>query len=143
MTIHQPQTLFEAAGGAARITEMTTAFYEKALVDPLLSLLFIKGDDDHAKYLAGWFSVVFGGPRDYLSERGDLGFVIWKHVSMHITDEQRNRWVELMQAAAVETKVNPRFLVPFYRFIEKVSRDVQTNSHLPKEELSEMLGIKR
>ncbi len=141
MTLHRSQTLFDAAGGVARITEMTTAFYKKALVDPLLSPLFAKGDANHAKYLASWFSVIFGGPQDYLSERGDIGFVIWKHVAMHITDHQRARWVNLMREAAAEVEIDERFLVPFDRFIDTVSRDVQANSHIPKEELRERLGI--
>ncbi len=141
MTVYQPQTLFDVAGGADRITEMTTAFYEKALVDPLLSPLFKEGEADHAKYLAGWFSVVFGGPKDYLTERGDLGFVIWKHVAMHITDYQRARWVNLMRQAAAEVNIDQRFLVPFDRFIDSVSRDVQANSHVPRDELRERLGI--
>ncbi len=142
MTIHQPMTLYDVAGGADRITAMTTAFYEKAVVDPLLSPLFTNGDADHANYLAGWFSVIFGGPQDYLTERGDLRFVIWKHVSMHITDAQRARWVNLMRDVAARVQIDERFLGPFDRFIDRVSRDVQANSHVPKVELRARLGIK-
>ena len=134
------QTLFDVAGGKDKILAMTTAFYGKALADPLLEPLFTKGDDDHAAYLAGWFSVVFGGPQDYLGERGDLAFVIWKHVEMKITDAQRARWVTLMRQAAAETDIDPRFMGPFDRFIDQISRSVQENSHMPRDALAEMLG---
>ncbi|UWR24533.1 hypothetical protein [Sulfitobacter sp. S190] len=134
-----PQTLFDVAGGQDRIRAMTEAFYDKALRDPLLEPLFTAGDDKHAKYLAGWFSVVFGGPQDYLSERGDLAFVIWKHVSMKITDAQRARWVTLMRDAAAEVDIDARFMGPFDRFIDQISRSVQEHSHMPPDELAQML----
>ncbi len=135
-----PQTLFDVAGGHDKIFALTTAFYDKALADPLLKALFKAGDADHAKYLAGWFSVVFGGPQTYLEERGDLAFVIWKHVSMKISDAQRARWVSLMRQAAAEVDISSKFMVPFDRFIDQISRSVQENSHIPRDELAQMLG---
>lgn len=135
-----PTSLFDVAGGQDKILSLTNAFYDKALHDPLLRALFTSGDAEHAKYLAGWFSVVFGGPQDYLHDRGDLGFVIWKHVAMKITDAQRARWVTLMRDAAAEVELPPRFMIPFDRFIDHISRSVQENSHIPKDELAVMLG---
>ena len=135
----QTRTLWEA-GGAERIRAMTEAFYARATVDPLLKPLFDGGERDHAMYLAGWFAVVFGGPRDYLEERGGLDFVIWKHAMLRISEEQRARWVALVCEAAAEVGVGAAFMGPFERFIEGVSRDVARNSHLSEAELTMLVG---
>ena len=134
-------TLYEAAGGHERLLAMTEAFYGKALEDDLIGEMFGKAASEHAEYLAGWLSASFGGPDDYLSERGDLRFVIWKHAGLDITEAQRARWAELMPGAAREVGMPETFMGPFTGFVEGVTRSVRQNSNLDMDTMRAQLGL--
>ena len=134
-------TLYELAGGRERLLAMTTRFYEAALADDLIGEMFGRAADEHATYLAGWLSASFGGPTDYLRERGDLRFVVWKHAGLAITEAQRARWARLMMEAAAEVGMPEAFLVPYGRFVDAITRSVTENSNEDLKDMRARLGL--
>ena len=134
-------TLYDVAGGRERLLAMTRAFYAKALKDDLLGSMFSKAAGEHAEYLAGWLSASFGGPKDYLDDRGDLRFVVWKHAGLTITEVQRARWADLMMASADEAGMPEAFTTPYRRFVEQITRSVTQNSRVDLEVMRAELGI--
>ena len=94
-------SLFEFAGGEAALHRLEDTFYGKVLVDPLLQPLFGKGQPQHVDHLTAFTAESFGGPDRFSRE---LGFrhLIDVHRGLHITEEQRRRFVDLYLAALDE-----------------------------------------
>src|SRR6478609_7785840 len=68
-------TLFEHAGGERALHRLEAAFYDSVLRDPILQPLFGAGRPEHVEHL------------------------IAVHRGLHITEQQRRRFVELYMAA--------------------------------------------
>ena len=134
-------TIYELAGGHDRLLAMTTAFYDKAVADDLLGGMFSKAAAEHAAYLASWLVASFGGPTDYLRERGDLRFVIWKHAGLGITEAQRARWARLMMEAAAETGMSEPFVRSYERFVDQITRATREHSNAEPDILKARLGL--
>ena len=134
-------TLYDLSGGRERLHAMTRAFYAKAIDDDLLGPMFRRGAADHARWLADWMCASFGGPRDYLRERGDLAHVIMKHAGLRATEAQRARWAAHMMAAAREVGMAPEFIRHFGRYVDAISRSVREQSCMPRAQLAAMLGV--
>ncbi|WP_298429132.1 hypothetical protein [uncultured Jannaschia sp.] len=133
-------TLYQASGGYERLREMTESFYAKAVADDVLGAMFTAAASEHARWLAGWMSVSFGGPRDYVEERGDLRFVIWQHAGLKFTEAQRARWAELMLTSAREVAMPAAFMPGFTQYVEVITRSVAEQSHMSLPEMRVMLG---
>ena len=133
--------LYDEAGGHERLLAMTTAFYGKALADDVIGPMFSRAATDHAPHLASWLSASFGGPTDYLRERGDLRFVIWKHAGLAITEAQRARWASLMMDAAAEAGMSERFLRSYQRFVDGISRSVREHANEDMDILRAQIGL--
>jgi hemoglobin len=96
------QTLYEHAGGESALHRFIDIFYSHILVDPLLQPLFGKGKHDHVDHLTAFTAETFGGPDRYSGELGGFARLIAMHRGLKITEEQRQRFVELHMAAADE-----------------------------------------
>lgn len=134
-------TLYQTAGGHDRLLAMTTLFYELAVKDEILGHMFSKTSSDHARHLASWLSASFGGPTNYLNERGDIRFVIYKHIGLEVTDIQRERWAALMLKAAAEVGMPESFMHAYSGFVSSITRSVQENSNTDPEILRAELGL--
>ena len=86
------ETLYEHAGGDEGLHRLEERFYAKALADPVLKILFTKRVPTHVDHLTWFTAESFGGPDRFTR---DLGFryIIDVHRGLHITDEQRERFV--------------------------------------------------
>ncbi|HWD54537.1 MAG TPA: group II truncated hemoglobin [Acidimicrobiales bacterium] len=93
-------TLYEAAGGEEGIHRLEDIFYSSVLADPLLQPLFGQGQPHHVEHLTWFTAESFGGPDRFSQELG-FGHLIDVHRDLHITEEQRQRFVDLY-AAAIE-----------------------------------------
>jgi hemoglobin len=91
-------TLFEHAGGEAALHRLEQTFYDSVLADPLLRPLFGAGRASHVDHLTGFTAESFGGPDRFSRELG-FAHLIAVHRGLHITEEQRRRFVELYLAA--------------------------------------------
>ncbi|MFI1705037.1 globin domain-containing protein [Streptomyces griseoruber] len=132
-------SLCELAGGSEALHRMTMTFLAKAQADPLLGEMFAD-KDDHAEHIASYFIMNFGGPDDYLRERGDLRFLLRQHVGLNIAEPQRTRWVELMTESARETGMPDAFVAVFSRYLQGPSRTTAQVSHLSADDAARTLG---
>jgi hemoglobin len=92
------ETLFEHAGGTAGLHRLEDYFYSSVLADPLLQPLFGAGKPSHVDHLTWFTAESFGGPDRFTRELG-FGHLIDVHRHLNITQEQRQRFVELYLAA--------------------------------------------
>src|SRR3712207_2314806 len=95
-------TLYEWAGGAEAFARLTEVFYARVRTDDLLGPVFAGMDAEHPRHVATWLAEVFGGPADYTDRHGGYPHMVAKHIGRGITEEQRRRWVDLIQDAADE-----------------------------------------
>ncbi len=91
-------SLFEHAGGEEGLHRLETTFYASVLADPLLQPLFGAGKPEHVDHLTAFTAESFGGPDRFTKELG-FGHLIAVHRGLHITEEQRQRFVHLYLAA--------------------------------------------
>ena len=91
-------SLYEHAGGEAGLHRLEQYFYDSVLVDPLLQPLFGAGRPEHVDHLTAFTAESFGGPDRFTRELG-FAHLIDVHRGLHITEEQRQRFVELYMKA--------------------------------------------
>jgi hemoglobin len=87
-------TLFEFAGGTEGLHRLEQSFYDSVLRDPLLQPLFGAGQPQHVDHLTMFTAESFGGPSRFSDELG-FAHLIGVHRGLRITEEQRQRFVEL------------------------------------------------
>src|SRR5450432_3021816 len=91
-----PPSLFEWAGGAETLHNLTSLFYEKVLADPVLEPIFGQMAKDHPDHVAKFLGEVLGGPEEYSALGGTHAKMVRAHFNRHLTQEQRSRWVALL-----------------------------------------------
>jgi hemoglobin len=91
-------SLYEHAGGEAGLHRLEQAFYDSVLRDPLLQPLFGAGQAQHVDHLTMFTAESFGGPDRFSHELG-FAHLIAVHRGLHITEAQRERFVELYMTA--------------------------------------------
>ncbi|MEV4536546.1 group II truncated hemoglobin [Asanoa sp. NPDC049518] len=94
-------TLFEFAGGDEALHRLEELFYAKALADPVLREVFPVRQPRHVDHLTWFTAESFGGPDRFTSELG-FQYLIDVHRHLKITDEQRDRFVEVYLEAIDE-----------------------------------------
>jgi hemoglobin len=93
-------TIYEHLGGHEALRHAVDLFYTSVLADPLLKPLFGEGQPDHVDHLTAFMAEVFGGPSRYTDELGGFDHIVATHRDLKIQEPQRQRFVELMIAAA-------------------------------------------
>jgi hemoglobin len=91
-------SLYDFAGGEEALHRLEDTFYTSVLKDPLLQPLFGAGQPQHVDHLTGFTAESFGGPDRFTRELG-FAHLIDVHRHLRITEEQRQRFVELYMAA--------------------------------------------
>jgi hemoglobin len=128
-------TLYELAGGWDGLHRLEQTFYDSVLRDPLLQPLFGEGQAKHVEHLTMFTAESFGGPDDFSRE---LGFrhLIDVHRGLRITDEQRQRFMDLYAAAldAAAMPADPAFRSAVMEHIEFGTAIAQQNSHAETDE---------
>ena len=95
------ETLYEHAGGDDGLHRLEELFYEKALADPVLKQLFTHRVPTHVDHLTWFTAESFGGPPRFTDEIG-FGYIIEVHRHLQITDDQRERFVQVYLEALDE-----------------------------------------
>ena len=91
--------------GEDRLTELVAAFYRRVRVDDLLGPLYPQDDwEGSEKRLRDFLIYRFGGPDRYIQERGHPR-LRGRHMPFSIGLAERDRWLDLMGAAMMETEV--------------------------------------
>ena len=124
-------TLYEHAGGEEAIHHLEEIFYASVLADPLLQPLFGAGQPHHVDHLTAFTSESFGGPDRFTRELGGFDGLIAAHRHKHISEEQRQRFVELYLAALDRAGLpdDPAFREAVREHVEFGSQVAVQNSH--------------
>jgi hemoglobin len=88
------RSLYEHAGGDEALHRLEELFYAKVLADPMLSTLFPERRPHHVEHLTWFTAESFGGPDRFTRELG-FDYIVQAHRGLQITEEQRQRFVEL------------------------------------------------
>jgi hemoglobin len=128
-------TLFEHAGGEEGLHRLEQAFYDSVLRDPLLKPLFGAGRPTHVDHLTAFTAESFGGPDRFSREIG-FAHLIAVHRALKITEEQRQRFVDLYVAALDTAGLpsDPAFREAVREHIEFGSKVALQNSHAERDE---------
>ncbi|PJJ83619.1 group II truncated hemoglobin [Mucilaginibacter auburnensis] len=124
-------TLYEWAGGMPAFEKLFNNFYDKVLADPLLEPVFKHMSPEHRQHVAHFVAEVLGGPKMYSEEGGSHFGMIQKHLSKHLTEQHRKRWVELLLQTADELELpdDPEFRSAFVAYLEWGTRIAVINSN--------------
>lgn len=124
-------TLFEWAGGMPVFERLFELFYDKVLADDILEPVFKHMSPDHRQHVAQFVAEVLGGPKLYSEAGGSHFKMIQKHLSRHLTEQHRKRWVELLLQTADELDLpdDPEFRSAFVAYLEWGTRIAVLNSN--------------
>lgn len=93
--------------GAEKLTAIVAAFYRRVPTDDILGPMYPQEDFVGAEdRLRSFLIYRFGGPPDYLRERGHPRLRM-RHAPFALDQAARDRWMELMMAAVDENDVAP------------------------------------
>ncbi len=132
-------TLYEWTGDLETFENLFTVFYEKVLKDDLLKDVFKNMSPEHIKHVAHFVAEVFGGPKLYTGEEnGSHAKMIGKHIGKRLTEEKRQRWVQLVLQTADEVglKGDPEFRSSFVGYLEWGTRIAVINSQLAENPMT-------
>ncbi len=123
-------SLAEWMGGPEALMRLTTAFYRKVPVDPILAPVFSEMPAEHPKHVAAFIGEVLGGPAAYTGLGGGHAKMIRQHMGRHLTEAQRQRWIALFLETADEVGLpdDPEFRSAFVGYLEWGTRLAVINS---------------
>jgi hemoglobin len=129
------ESLYEHAGGEEGLHRLEQTFYDSVLADRLLQPLFGEGKPTHVDHLTAFTAESFGGPDRFSRE---LGFehLISVHRGLRITEEQRQRFVELYMEALDKSDMptEPEFRDAVREHVEFGSQVAMQNSHAESDD---------
>jgi hemoglobin len=128
-------SLYEFAGGEEALHRLEQTFYDSVLADPLLQPLFGAGQPQHVDHLTAFTAESFGGPDRFSREVG-FAHLIDVHRGLRITEDQRQRFVELYVAAldAAELPEDPDFRAAVLEHVDFGTRVAVQNSQAENDE---------
>lgn len=123
-------TLLEWLGGPQKLRDLMAAFYDRVLADPLLSPVFAGMPREHFERVTDFIAEVFGGPTEYSAKHGGHAAMIRRHLGRKITEQQRQRWMQLLLDTAdrVGAPTDPEFRSAFVGYLEWGTRLAVMNS---------------
>jgi hemoglobin len=129
-------SLFEHAGGEEALHRLEDTFYTSVLTDPLLKPLFGEGQPHHVDHLTAFTAESFGGPDRFSRELGGFEHLIAVHRGLRITEQQRQRFVELYEAALDEAGMpdDPEFREAVRSHVEFGSQVAMQNSNAERDD---------
>lgn len=132
-------TLYEWAGDMQTFETLFARFYDKVLKDDLLGDVFRNMSAEHVGHVAHFVAEVFGGEKLYTTiDSGTHARMVGKHIGKMLTEEKRQRWVQLLLRTADEVglKNDPEFRSAFVGYIEWGSRLAIINSQLTENTMT-------
>lgn len=133
-------TLYQWAGDMKTFETLFASFYDKVLKDDLLGAIFKNMSPDHVQHVAHFVAEVFGGEKLYTTQDGGShAQMIGRHIGKMLTEEKRQRWVQLLLKTAdeVSLKSDPEFRSAFVGYIEWGTRLAVINSQLTTNPLNQ------
>lgn len=133
-------TLYEWAGDMKTFESLFNRFYDKVLKDDLLREVFENMSPEHIKHVSHFVAEVFGGDQLYTTEDGGShARMIGKHIGKMLTEEKRQRWMQLLLQTADEMglKNDPEFRSAFVGYLEWGTRIAVINSQLTENPMTQ------
>jgi hemoglobin len=133
MTQTNTPTLYEWIGGIKSLEVLFMRFYERVPADAILAPVFAGMSPHHFTTVAHFVAEVLGGPKLYSGDgKHNHSTMIAKHLSRHLSNEQRKRWIQLLLDTADELKMpdDPEFRSALVAYLEWGSRLAVINSAL-------------
>jgi hemoglobin len=93
------ETIYDHAGGQNGLRGIVEEFYSSIFRDPILQPVFGSPVATHVDHLTAFLAEEFGGPTRYTDELGGFPKIVAVHRGRKITEQQRQRFVELFMAA--------------------------------------------
>ena len=107
--------------GEAGFTRLVAAFYRRVATDDILRPMYPEDDLVGAeRRLRDFLIQRFGGPMVYSERRGHPRLRM-RHAPFTIDQRGRDRWVELMEAALVESELPAQVLAPLREFFDSAA----------------------
>jgi len=124
-------SIYEWAGGMPVFVTLFDKFYDKVLADDVLEPVFKHMSPQHRLHVAHFVAEVLGGPKVYSESEGSHFKMIQKHLSKHLTQEHRKRWMTLLLDTADELELpgDPEFRSAFMAYLEWGTRIAVINSN--------------
>ncbi len=120
MSDQDQPTVFEQIGEAGFVA-LVAAFYRRVPADPILGPLYPEEDFVAAEQrLRDFLLFRFGGPPRYIQQRGHPALRM-RHAPFAITQAARDRWIELMEAALVESQVPTEAAAELQAFFDEAA----------------------
>ena len=108
--------------GAEALSRIVAGFYRRVPQDPILGPMYPPHDLAGAEHRLRTFLIYrFGGPPDYLRERGHPRLRM-RHMPFVVDQAARDRWMQLMLAAIDEEPS----AAPHRAYLEKFLGDIAT-----------------
>jgi hemoglobin len=133
-------TLYEWAGEMPVFEKLFSTFYDKVLKDDLLGEVFKNMSAEHISHVSHFVAEVFGGEKLYsTTDHGSHGKMIGKHIGRMLTEEKRQRWMQLLIKTADEIglKSDPEFRSAFVGYLEWGTRIAVINSAMSENPVSD------
>jgi len=112
--------------GAETLTAIVAGFYRRVPADPVLGPLYPAGDFEGAEQrLRSFLLYRFGGPPDYLRERGHPRLRI-RHAPFAVDRAARDRWMQLMLASVDEQVAAGKVQQAHREYLERFLGDIAT-----------------
>lgn len=107
--------------GEDGFARLVAAFYRQVPADDVLGPMYPLDDMDGAEQRLRDFLIGrFGGPQRYIQQRGHPRLRA-RHMPFAIDETARERWLELMDRALVETKLPPEVDAALRAFFDAVA----------------------
>ena len=107
--------------GAEKLSAIVAGFYRRVPDDPILGPMYPRHDFAGAEArLRSFLLYRFGGPPDYLRERGHPRLRM-RHAPFGVNQAARDRWMELMMASVDEQGVAPEHRAYLERFLGDIA----------------------
>lgn len=116
-----PESAVYEAIGEAGFTRLVAAFYRRVQSDDILAPMYPADDFPGAEQRLRAFLIYrFGGPADYLSQRGHPALRM-RHAPFAVTPAARDRWMDLMSQALDEAELPEETAQTIRRFLDGVA----------------------
>jgi hemoglobin len=132
-------TLYHWAGDMQTFETLFSNFYKKVLSDDLLGEVFKHMSPEHVRHVSHFVAEVFGGPELYTTEdNGSHAIMIGKHIGKMLSEEKRQRWMQLLLQTADEVglKNDPEFRSAFVGYLEWGTRIAVINSQMTENPMA-------
>lgn len=123
-------TLYDWIGGLEPLRRLTTEFYRRVPLDPLLGPVFAGMDAAHPEHVALFLAEVLGGPALYSERHGGHPAMIRHHLGKHLSEDMRRRWINLLldTYADLGLPADPEFASALVGYLEWGTRLAVINS---------------